>query len=91
MKLIRYGSNVVATLVIGVLLSRYISNLPYEFPLLPASIADVMRKAGIDTVKNGDDIETIGLLVIIAVSLVFAALLVWMLNVVLRRWRLAHH
>jgi len=90
MKLLRYSANVLATLAIGVLLSRYISSLPYEFAPLPASIAFVMRKAGIDTIKNADDVETIGLLVIIALSLVVAALLVWTLNRVLRRWQLAH-
>jgi hypothetical protein len=90
MKLVRYGANVLATLVIGVLLSRYVNGLPYEFAPLPASIAFVMRKAGIDTVKNADDIETMGLLVIIGLSLVVAALLVWALNRALRRWQVAH-
>jgi len=90
MKAVRYGANGLATLVIGFLLSRYISNLPYEFPPLPASIAFVMRALHIDTVKNADDIETIGLISIIVVSLIVAALLVWALNRLIRRWQLAH-
>lgn len=50
-----------------------------------------MRKAGIDRVKNADDIETIGLLVSIAVSLIVAALLVWALNLLLHRRQHQHH
>ncbi len=90
MRLVRYGVNILATILIGVLLSRYVSRLPFEFPALPASIAFVMRKAGIDTIKNADDIETIGLLVIIAASLIVSALLVWALNLLFRRWQLSH-
>ena len=90
MKLVRCGANVLATLVIGVLLSRYINSLPYEFAPLPASIAYVMRSAGMDTIKNADDIETLGLLVIITLSLGVAALLVWALNGVFRSLQLGH-
>lgn len=90
MKAVRYGVNALATIVIGFLLSRFISNLPYDFPPLPGSIAFVMRKLGIDTVQNADDIETMGLLIIIGVSLIVAALLVWLCNVIVRRWQLAH-
>jgi hypothetical protein len=90
MKIVRYGTNVLATLAIGFLLSRYISNLPYEFPPLPASIAFAMRALHIDTVKNADDIETIGLVIIIVASLIVAALLVWALNRLLRHWQPAH-
>lgn len=89
MKAVRYGVNALATIVIGFLLSRFISNLPYDFPPLPGAIAFVMRKLGIDTVQNADDIETIGLLVIIALSVVVAAVIVWLANVSFRRWRLA--
>ncbi|WP_181321792.1 hypothetical protein [Trinickia symbiotica] len=49
-----------------------------------------MRKLGIDTVENADDIETIGLLVIIVASFIVAAVLVWALNRLLRRWQVAH-
>ncbi|PMS36879.1 hypothetical protein B0G57_10541 [Trinickia symbiotica] len=90
MKLVRYSANVLVTIVIGGVLSRYVSGLPYEFPPLPASIAFVMRKLGIDTVKNADDVETIGLLVIIVASFIVAAVLVWALNRLLRRWQLGH-
>ncbi len=91
MKVVRYGVNALAIVVIGFVLSRVISNLPYEFPPLPASIAFVMRRLGVDTVTNADDIETIGLLVIIALSVVIAAVIVWLVNVFFRRWRLARH
>jgi hypothetical protein len=91
MKLARYGLNVLATIVIGYVLSRYVNSLPYEFPPLPASIAFIMRTLGIDTIRNADDIETIGLLVIIALSLVAAAVIVWLANVLFRRWRVARH
>lgn len=87
MKLVRYGANGLATLAIGFLFSRYISSLPYEFPLLPASVAFVMRSFGIDTIKNADDIETIGLAIIVAASLALAALLVWALNWLVCRQR----
>lgn len=89
MKWARYSANIIATLVIGVLLSRWIDSLPYEFSPLPASIAFVMRALGVDTIKNADDIETVGLLVIIAASMLVAAVLVWLANIALRRWRAA--
>lgn len=79
------------TIVIGFVLSWYAANLPYEFAPLPASIAFVMRKFDIDTVANADDIETIGLLVIIMLSLIVAALLVWPAHSMVRRWQLRHH
>lgn len=91
MKVVRYGVNALAVVVIGFVISRVVSNLPYEFPPLPAFIAFAMRRLGIDTVTNADDIETIGLLVIMALSLVVAAVIVWLGNVLLRRWRLARH
>ncbi|TAM55031.1 MAG: hypothetical protein EPN57_03150 [Paraburkholderia sp.] len=90
MKIVRYGTNGLATLAIGFLLSRYVSNLPYDFPPLPASIAFAMRALHIDTVKNADDIETIGLVIIIVASLIVAALLVWALNRLLRHRQTAH-
>ncbi|PMS23061.1 hypothetical protein C0Z18_02240 [Trinickia dabaoshanensis] len=89
MKWVRYGVNIIATLVLGLLLSRWIDGLPYEFPVLPASIAFVMRALGMDTIRNADDIETVGLLVIIAASMLVAAVLVWLANIALRRWRAA--
>jgi glucose uptake protein GlcU len=89
MKIVRYGVNALAVVVIGFVLSRFASHLPYEFPPLPALIAFVMRRLGIDTVTNADDIETIGLLLIIALSLVVAAVIVWLANVSFRRWRVA--
>ncbi|ABN84984.1 hypothetical protein BURPS668_2982 [Burkholderia pseudomallei 668] len=39
-----------------------------------------MHAFGVDTVAHADDIEAIGLLVIIAASLIVAALLVWIAN-----------
>jgi len=84
MRFVRYGANVLATVLIGLGLSRWIDSLPYEFPRLPASIAFVMRALGVDTIRNADDIETIGLLVIVAFSMIVAALLVWLANIALR-------
>ena len=83
MKLVRYTANVVATVVLGFLISRWIATLPYEFPALPASIRSMLNAFGVDTVANADDIETIGLLVIIIVSMVGAGALVWLLNRIL--------
>ncbi|AJX87230.1 hypothetical protein [Burkholderia pseudomallei] len=80
MKVVRYSLNVLATLAIGYGLSRWIDRLPYEFPPLPAAITAVMHAFGVDTVAHADDIEAIGLLVIIAASLIVAALLVWIAN-----------
>ncbi|MFX1673676.1 hypothetical protein PWR63_15650 [Paraburkholderia sp. A2WS-5] len=87
MKWVRYSANIITTLVLGFLLSRWIVSLPCEFSPLSASIAFVMHAFGVDTVKNADDIETTGLLVIIAAAMIVAALLVWLANVALRRWR----
>jgi hypothetical protein len=87
MKWLRYVINLVATLIIGFLLSRWIDSAPYEFAQLPASIARVMRAFGVDTIRNADDIETVGLLVIIAASMIAAALVVWLANLALSRRR----
>lgn len=87
MRWLRYSANVLATFVLGALLSHWISNLPYEFSPLPKSIALVMRALGIDTVKNADDVEIIGLLVIIVFSMMIAATLVWLANAAARHWR----
>ncbi|WDD93304.1 hypothetical protein Bsp3421_003375 [Burkholderia sp. FERM BP-3421] len=89
MKVTRYALNALATLAIGYALSRWIDQLPYEFSPLPATITAVMRAIGIDTIAHADDIEAIGLLVIIAGSFVVAALLVWIANRVIERRRRA--
>ncbi|MCM2451802.1 hypothetical protein [Agrobacterium vitis] len=87
MKMVHYSINDFVTLLLGLLLARWISGLPYEFPILPASIASVMRLFGMDTIENADDIETIGLLVIIIASVIVMAIPVAAANLAWRRWR----
>ncbi len=70
MKWLRRGANIIATVIGGFLLARWLNNLPYEFSPLPATVAFCMRAFGIDTIEYADDIEAIGLLVVIAGSLV---------------------
>lgn len=85
MKWLHRGANVLATVMVGLLLSRWIANLPCEFPPLPATVAFCMRLFQIDMIEHADDIETVGLLVIIAASIVIAALPVWFANIGMRR------
>jgi hypothetical protein len=80
MKVARYSLNILATLAIGYALSRWIDQLPYEFSPLPATITAIMRAVGVDTVAHGDDVEAIGLVVIIVASLSVAVVIVWLAN-----------
>ncbi|MCF1492063.1 hypothetical protein GOZ83_22020 [Agrobacterium vitis] len=87
MAILRIGSNILITLVLGLLLARWTTTLPYEFPWLTAGIAAAMRVLGIDTVENADDTETLGLLVIIVACVFIAAVAVTLANLLLRRRR----
>ncbi|MBB4007291.1 hypothetical protein [Allorhizobium taibaishanense] len=81
------SANILITLISGLLLARLVSTLPYELSWLPAGITSVMRLLGIDTGENADDIETIGLLVIIVACILVAAVAVTLANLLLRRRR----
>ncbi|BCH60264.1 hypothetical protein RvVAR0630_28880 [Agrobacterium vitis] len=87
MKMVHYSINAFVTLLLGLLLARWISGLPYEFSLLPGLIASAIRLFGMDTIENADDIETIGLLVIIVASVMVMAIPVAAANLIWRRWR----
>lgn len=82
------STNLIATLILGLLLSRWIANLPYEFPPLPGTIAFCMRVLNIDTIDHADDIEAVGLLLIIVASVGIAALPVWLAKKSLHRLEL---
>lgn len=86
MKIIRYSINFILTIYIGRWVSYFIAHLPYEFPPLPGTIAFILKKLGDDPATNGDDIVTIGLLVIIIASIIVAGLLVWLINIVILRY-----
>jgi len=85
MRWFRSFINLVATAVVGLLLARWISVLPYEFSPLPSAIASAMRLFGADPIDNAEDIETIGLLLIIAASIAAMAVFVAIANAVFYR------
>ncbi|EDT39425.1 hypothetical protein [Burkholderia ambifaria] len=84
MTLARYGLNILATLVLGTLLARWFVHLPIETPI-PAAIGAAMAFFGVDTIAHADDVEGIGLLLVLAVCVVVAGLVVWGINRVVRR------
>jgi hypothetical protein len=92
MKILRYVSNVFLTLVLAVLLARYVANLPYEWPWLTGSIRWVLRVFNARTYDNPDDMFDLASIVIFFASLAVVGLVVWAVNVGARRYRrVAHH
>lgn len=89
MKLVRYGVNGLATVALAYLLSRWVVNLPYEFPPLPGGIEFVMRELGVDLARHADDVEPIGFLVVLLASLIVSGVVVWLVNWGLSRKRQA--
>lgn len=85
MRWLRYSINIIATLALGLLLARWISVIPYEFSPLPSTIAAIMRLFGADPIDHAEDIETIGLLVIIAGSIAAMAVVVTIADFAWRR------
>lgn len=84
MKVTRYALNILATLILGTLLARWFVRLPIETHI-PAAIESAMAFFGVDTIAHADDVEGIGLLLVLAVCLVVAGLAVWRVNRVVRR------
>ncbi|MEK6353289.1 MAG: hypothetical protein V4796_14140 [Burkholderia cenocepacia] len=80
----RYGLNILATVILGTLLARWFVRLPIETPI-PAAIESAMAFFGVDTIAHADEVEGIGLLLVLAVCLVVAGLAVWGVNRVIRR------
>ena len=80
----RYGLNILATLILGTLLARWFVRLPIETPI-PAAIESALAFLGVDTIAHADDIEAIGLLLVLAVWLVVVGLVVWGVNRIVRR------
>jgi K+ transporter len=80
----RYGLNILATLILGTLLARWFVHLPIE-TRIPVAIESALAFFGVDTIALADDIDGIGLLLVLAVCLVVAGLAVWGVNRVVRR------
>ncbi|MGQ7934684.1 hypothetical protein [Paraburkholderia sp. D1E] len=69
---------VVATVVLGDLLARYVAGLPYEMTPLTDSIQFVLRAVGLNRLDNVDDMETLTLVFILLASIVAVALILWL-------------
>lgn len=80
----RYAINILATLILGTLLARWFVRLPIETPI-PAAIESAMAFFGVDTLAHADDVDGIGLALVLAVCLVVAGLAVWGVNRLVRR------
>ncbi|MFM0359849.1 hypothetical protein [Paraburkholderia sediminicola] len=91
MKLARYISNVAVTLLLGVLLARYVANLPVEWPWLTGSIRFVLHLFAIRSYDNPDDMFDLAGVVIFFACLLVAALAVWLVNIGARRYRRTAH
>jgi len=90
MKWIRRCTNVSLAIAIGLVSGVWLDGQPYELPLLPASIAEIMRWLGADVAKNSDDVENIGLMVICLVSITASAGMVWLVNFAIDRLLRSH-
>ncbi|RQR26462.1 hypothetical protein DIE23_29735 [Burkholderia sp. Bp9143] len=84
MTVTRYALNILATLILGTLLALWFARLPIETPI-PAAIESAMAFFGVDTIAHADDVEGIGLLLVLAVCLVVAGLAVWGVSRLVRR------
>ncbi|MFM0009681.1 hypothetical protein PQR46_07435 [Paraburkholderia sediminicola] len=68
----------VATVVLGDLLARYIAGLPYEMTPLTDSIQFVLHAVGLKRLDNVDDMETLALVFILLASIVAVAVVLWL-------------
>lgn len=84
MKAVRYSINVLATGALGVLLARWFVRLPIETSI-PSTIESMMVLFGVDTIAHPDEVEGIGLLLVLGVCLGIAGLIVWGVNRLMRR------
>ncbi|WP_124666357.1 hypothetical protein [Burkholderia sp. Bp8986] len=84
MKAVRYSINVLATGALGVLLARWFVRLPIETSI-PSTIESVMALFGVDTIAHADDVEGVGLLLVLGVCLGIAGLIVWGVNRLIQR------
>ena len=77
-RLARIALYLVATVVLGDLLARYIAGLPYEISPLTDSIQFVLRVVGLQQLDNVDDMETLTLVFILLASIVATGLVLWL-------------
>ena len=84
MKAVRYSINALATGILGMLLARWFVRLPIETSI-PSTIESVMARLGVDTIAHADDVEEIGLLLVLGVCLGIAGLIVWCVNRLIQR------
>ena len=91
MKIARYISNVAVTLLLGVLLARYVANLPVEWPWLTGSIRFVLHLFGIRSYDSPDDMFDLAGVVIFFASLVVVGLAVWAFNKGAQHYRRTVH
>lgn len=74
-RLARIALYFVVTVVLGDLLARYITGLPYEISPLTDSIQFVLRAVGLQRLDNVDDMETLTLVFILLASIVATGLI----------------
>lgn len=87
MRIARYIANVAATLVPGVLLARYIANLPVEWPWLTGSIRFALRLPGIHAYDNPDDMFDLVGVVNFFACLIVVGLVMSLVNIGTRHYR----
>lgn len=81
MRIARYIANVAATLMPGVLLARYVANLPVEWPWLTGSIWFVLHLPGIHAYGNPDDMFDLVGVVIFFACLIAVGLVMQLVNI----------
>ncbi|WGS54222.1 hypothetical protein LFL96_24655 [Paraburkholderia sp. D15] len=87
MRIARYTANIAATLLLGVLLARYVVNLPVEWPWLTGSIQFVLHLLGNRDYDNPDDMFDLAGVVILLACLLIVGVAVWLVNLALYRHR----
>jgi len=78
--------NILASLIIGFFLARYLVDLPYEMSWIIESIRFIVRATGHHELDNPDDLGTLVLTFFLLASIIFVGVLVWLCNIGVRRY-----
>ncbi|HUB90380.1 MAG TPA: hypothetical protein VMA74_11710 [Dyella sp.] len=85
-RLLRWGINIVATLVGAYILVGLYDSLPMNMPdFMDDGIRAILHLTGNDHLANPDDMENIALLVVLVASILFAGIVVLLVNIWIRR------
>jgi hypothetical protein len=85
-KALRVGAFVLLTLVLGDVLARCLSGLPFEAPALTGSAQWLLRTLSPADVHNPDTVELIAGVLLLTASATLVAIVLWIAVRILRLW-----